>query len=356
MKQRVKVESLELKLNQANSLIANARGKLRQIVDFVYSKECRFKFIINYFGEEAENYKCGKCDNCTSKESADEIKSDYLQEIVLKTLIEINKRISSTHLIKVLRGVSKNAVHIKISTFGSCKHFNENELKTALGNLINAGTVKNEKGYLTVPAIENTDKQQPNINSDESVHDYESDLELFNKLRIVRKEASEKFNQPPNMICTDEILREIARQKPKTPSELFSIKNFSVRMFNKTGEDFLAVIKEFQQDKATDKMLSRENLPQNIKQVYELVSKKYLLEDISKLIKLPEAVVSMQIESIIELIPETDIASLIKKDELELINKKISEGVADLKELKNSLPNNISYGKIRIALAKHKQG
>ena len=69
--------------------------------------------------------------------------------------------------------------------------------------------------------------------------------------------------------------------------------------------------------------------------------------------RLPEAVISMQIESIIEYLPEINIDSLIDKKELELIRNVINAGEFDLKSIKQKLPNNISYAKIRIALAKY---
>ena len=84
----------------------------------------------------------------------------------------------------------------------------------------------------------------------------------------------------------------------------------------------------------------------------DLLNKKYSLEDIASLTKLPEAVVSMQLETIIEYFPKTDITTLMKKHELELIEKEISSGITNLKEIKENLPGFINYAKIRIVLAK----
>jgi len=62
----------------------------------------------------------------------------------------------------------------------------------------------------------------------------------------------------------------------------------------------------------------------------------------------------MQIESLFEYFPKLDISSIIKKHELELIEKEIKKGIDDIKELKQLLPPFFSYGKIRIVLAKNK--
>ena len=58
-------------------------------------------------------------------------------------------------------------------------------------------------------------------------------------------------------------------------------------------------------------------------------------------------------EYTIECLPETNITTLIKKHEIELITKEILEGKSDIKEIKESLPSFVSYGKIRIVLAKN---
>ncbi len=356
LKSRVKSESLQLKMGKSILLMNNAREKLQRMVEFINYDDCRFKFIINYFGEDAQDYNCGKCDNCRGKgPGGKEVKSEYLQEIILKTLGELNSQISSKNLIKILRGITKKRQYISLSSFGSCEHFTEEEILITIDNMTRMKLIENTNGNLTFTGEEEIFDNITFAEKDSGAYNYESDLELFNKLRMIRKEASEKFNQPPYMICADEVLREIVKVKPKTPSELLAIKNFSLRMFNKAGENFLAAIKDFQSNIKAEKKLEGKSLPPNIRQIYELVNKKYLLEDISRLIKLPEAVVSMQIETIIELFPQTDITSLITKEELDLILKKISEGITDLKELKKSMPNKISYGKIRVVLAKHKR-
>jgi ATP-dependent DNA helicase RecQ len=46
------------------------RAKLRSMLDFAYSKQCRQKWILEYFGEEDAGV-CGSCDCCTYDENAD---------------------------------------------------------------------------------------------------------------------------------------------------------------------------------------------------------------------------------------------------------------------------------------------
>ncbi len=134
------------------------------------------------------------------------------------------------------------------------------------------------------------------------------DLELFNLLREIRKKASEKFLQTAYLICPDEILREIAEKKPTSKEDLMSVPGFNRRMFNKIGDDFLEVIGSYKKEdeiaKDDSNNSERNSIPKNITETFNLLKKGYELKDIASLRNLTEAVISMQIETIIEYNPE----------------------------------------------------
>ena len=90
----------------------------------------------------------------------------------------------------------------------------------------------------------------------------------------------------------------------------------------------------------------------NIIEIKNLIGKKYTLKEIAETIKLTEAVVSMQVESLVEFEPSTDISLLIKKEIIREIIEEVKNGYENLKELKERLPSRITYPEIRIALAK----
>ena len=62
----------------------------------------------------------------------------------------------------------------------------------------------------------------------------------------------------------------------------------------------------------------------------------------------------MQIESIIEFEPESDITALFGKDVYKKIIEEADKGFENIKELKERLPSKISYAQLRIVLAKHR--
>ena len=147
-------------------------------------------------------------------------------------------------------------------------------------------------------------------------------------------------------------MREVAIQKPTSEKDLLKIKGFTQRMFNKIGKEFLEVLNNRVGKQNQNK--SGNKIPSNIKETFNLLRKGYGLKDIASLRKLSEAVISMQIESIIEYEPSVNISHLFEKDQFEIINDELKKGFEDLKDLKKRLPEEITYPQIRIAVAKNK--
>ncbi len=350
LQERVVNKNLRLNKEDINSKILNAKNKLNKIIDYTNTTNCRFKFILEYFGEESENYKCGKCDNCTNK-NISQRNNEFLNEIIIRTFKEFKGALTVNRIIGILKGISQSNVAKKISTYESCKFYSIQEIESSVKYLLSKNIIKNINSELYFNPLEeifSVDETEFD-NQELSKNNYEVNLELFNKLRIERDIAAKKFSQNAQIICSDKILREISQTKPQTPSQLMQIKSFNQRMYNKIGAEFLSIIKD-QIQSENEKKFSKE-LPQHISQTYNLVGKKYSLNDISKLLKLPESIVSIQLETIINYYPKLDYSFLLSKSDFELIKNSIADLNEDLKSIKCKLDKNISFAKIRIVKA-----
>ncbi len=357
--ERIAPNSLRIDVEHFNNLKENAKLKLNLMRNFAFTDSCRFKSILNYFGEELPDYACGKCDNCRNEVYKNRPQLEYLEEIVIDTIHQSGNRIRTNELIKILLGNDKHGNLKNNPNFGVCKHFKKDDLLDTIDALINKDVVKKFDSQLAITELGKDIFALPEKNNTETVvnrEDYNSQLDIFNSLKEVRKRIAKRFSQTEQIICNDNILREIAKELPSSPSKLLSLNGFTQWMFNKIGEDILEVILEhkLKNKDEYEKKKVKNGLPESIKNTFALLQKKYSLEDIASLSKLPEAVISMQIETIIEYIPKTDITTLIKKHEIELIRKEILEGSSNIKEIKENLPSFISYGKIRVVLAKSK--
>ncbi len=356
---RVNKTKLNLDYKKINESYLNLRYKVDRMISYVYSLDCRFKFILEYFGEDVAEYKCGRCDKCVSKQGLTNETVEYVKETILKTLKESKIKLTETALIQILRGKSKLSSVASISSYGSFSNYSSHDLKLVLNQMVNEKLIHKSGGKNKILSLDykSLNLIPMDLNDEKkSNQDYEENLILFNSLREVRTKAAKKFMQSTYLICPDEILRRIADKKPKHRSELLSVEGFNNRMFSKLGEEILEVVKEFSNETAADKPHEegQKNIPQNILETYHLMQKGYSLKDIASLRKLAEPVISMQIETIIEFEPEIDISHLFKVEVLDLIKDEIKKGYSNLKEIKERLPKDISYSLIRIAAAKYR--
>ncbi len=354
---RIKSDDLKLNYKLINELYISSKQKLDKMVDYIYTQECRFKYILKYFGEEADNYLCGRCDNCLREKGMSDISYNYINENILDILSESNTELSEKDVVNILTGKTVDDNFKLLKNYSSLSSYNKNDIIKSLKILENDGIidqkrVKNERlYYLSKNHLAKPETLFIGRNQEIS---YEKNLELFHLLREVRENAAKKFLQSPNIICPDSLLSKISQDKPKTKNELLSIKGFNERMFNKVGNDFLEIINSYSNTTNTTKQKPEQKLPSNILDTYSLLIKKYSLSEISKLRKLTEAVISMQIETIIEYLPDTDISGLLDDNMIEAIRKEYENGITSVKELKNKLPQDFTYPLIRIALAKLK--
>jgi len=346
---RVKKEKLQIKMIDLLRQKSHAESRLEEMINYAFAKECRFRFMLKYFGEEASNYSCGKCDICTGSEEDHSI-NEFIESKILELLSEAEFSLSTNNIVEILTEESEEAESIFYTTFASCSHFSSKQIKQCLKELQLSGRIikNNENKY---ELFELEFKLELESRPKES-SEYEPYLKLFNSLRQIRQEVSQKFGQAPKLICPDDVLKSIAEKRPATVSELLSVNGFTQRMYHKFGEDILSAVKENKKEFDENKILDTKKVPDNIKQIFELVKKRYSLKDISKLTKLPEAVVSMQIESLIILFPELIIDSLVDYKKSMKIRDAIHSGITNLKELKLNLGSQISYAEIRIILAK----
>ena len=161
--------------------------------------------------------------------------------------------------------------------------------------------------------------------------------------------------QTSNLICPDEVLSNIAKSKPKNREQFLALKGTNERMFTKIGSEVIeSVLANERIQNSNQKITTTKKIPSSIAETYNLIKGGYTLKDIASMQNLTEAVISMQVETILGFEPETDVKNLIPAEIYTMINDKIKNEMIDLKELKSKLPAEVTYPMIRIVLAKAK--
>ncbi len=209
---RVDAEKLVLNYKLINESYLNSQYKLDKMNEYVFTNECRFKNILNYFGENVPDYKCNKCDNCTSTGQLKDSSTAYLAEIIIETLEEAKEDLPENFLVNLLRGEKVKDSVTLFKHFGACKNFTTAEIKGVLSVMISKDKISksgSRRNYLKLIHHDKI-KSEDLVNHEDSKSDtqsYNQELYLYNQLREVRKKASERFLQSGYLICPDTVLK-----------------------------------------------------------------------------------------------------------------------------------------------------
>ena len=225
--------------------------KLQSMIDFCESKECLRAFILKYFGEEEVREYCNNCSNCLN---SDELR-DYTIEAqkILSCVYRTRERYGVAVLVDVLRGmIGPKIINDKLNeltTYGIMREYSSKFIRDLIKALIDFGYVNLKEG--TYSMLQLNEKSYSILKSKQRVMlklSYENEekvinSDLFNKLRIWRRDTAIKEGVKPYIIFSDATLIELCNKLPKTEQELLEIRGMGEKKFNKYGEDLLKRLK-----------------------------------------------------------------------------------------------------------------
>ena len=355
--------------------------KLDQMVQFCETKKCRRKYLLNYFGEDAPDY-CGSCDTCLSKPEDLEDCTIIAQKI-LSAVYRIKLGFGMRYIVDILRGSNSEKIrepHKQLSVYGIGKDKPKEEWLHYVKELVQYGYLqptdtefpvlqltaksegvlfKGEKVYLSAPVQVNIVKE-PVIYQQ---HAYEKDL--FENLKKLRNRIAHEENVPAYLIFSDSTLLDLATYLPLTADDLPKISGFGAFKIEKYGRPFLEIIQEFCMErgigtriefKQTKKIVKRSPAPKERASDTKRLSYDLYREGKSMLDIATERQLSLNtIESHLSYYigtGELDIDTMVSPEKQQLIKQAVERfGRMGLRNLKDNLPDNISYGDIKMAIA-----
>ena len=241
--------------------------KLNAMAAFAEAQTCRRQVLLHYFGEYGTP-KCGNCDICLDPPS--HFDGSLLAKKALSCVYRVKQGFGVGYVIEVLRGSKNQRLldygHDKLSTYGiGIEHSGEYWL-SIFRQLIHLGYLRQDitrssilvltteaRAVLTgetpvelaVPRLQAVSKGSSKRSRKD---DYNYDEVIFGKLRKLRKQLADKAGKPPYVIFNDASLAEMAEQQPQTPFEFLKINGVGDSKLEKFGDEFLAIIREYQFD------------------------------------------------------------------------------------------------------------
>ncbi|MFN2366348.1 MAG: DNA helicase RecQ [Desulfurivibrionaceae bacterium] len=242
--------------------------KLNAMVAFAESQSCRRRALLGYFGEPLAE-PCGNCDICLNPPELHDVTDEARK--ALSCVYRVGQRFGIGHVIDVLRGSRNERLlklgHDRLSTYGIGREQPKEFWAAVLHHLIQDGYLLQDVANYSVLKL--TDTARPLLRGEKRLSmarprvrtagakkkgakvtaDLSYDEELFEKLRLLRKELADAAAVPPFVVFGDKTLVEMAALLPKDDTELLDIHGVGANKLEKYGADFLKAIREFQKDR-----------------------------------------------------------------------------------------------------------
>ena len=352
----------------------NEYKRLQKVVDYCHTPKCIRKYILEYFGEEDTSHECGNCSTCKDDRELEDITIEAQK--IFSCIYRMKERFGTTLVAQVLRGSKNKRVREfgfdNLSTYGIMKEYSEKEIKDIVNLLIAEGYIGlTEDQYpviklkpMAVSVLKSKERVFQKVQKKKEKEKTVSDNSLFEILRRLRKEISNRENVPPYIIFADSTLREMSKYYPQDYDSILNIKGVGEAKLKRYGDEFLDVIRRYVEENDV-KLVDINNGSLNKKSKEERISSHIItynmykegksLKEISKERDIKQVTVNNHIIRCAEEGLDVDLDEFIPLKYEPLIIETIKKiGDERLKPIKEELPKEIDYLAIKAVLCKYK--
>ncbi|ASS77164.1 DNA helicase RecQ [Tumebacillus algifaecis] len=344
--------------------------KLQSMVDFAHTTRCLRNYILEYFDDEAVE-PCGVCSNC--KDDSEEKDITVEAQKIFSCIYRMKERFGASLVAQVLKGSSNKKVlqfgFDKLPTYGLMKTYKEKEITDLIHVLIAEGYLGLTDGQYPVVRLESKAgavlKGQAQILQKIRLRPTQApsgDSKLFEQLRELRKEISQREKVPPYIIFSDSTLREMSDYCPTDEAGLLTIKGVGEGKLVRYGKPFLELLQAYAKEHGASAaprkhlpdapVANDEETPSHLKS-YQLFQAGLSLAEVAQERQLKSITVQDHIIRAISEGQPVQWERIIPPEQEELIQRVIDElGAETLKPIKEALPQEVDYFAIKGLLCK----
>lgn len=257
------------------------KKRLNAMVDYCTTNKCLREFLLNYFGEECEH--CSGCGNCQGDFEEKDI-TDAAQRIIscVFRIGQRGQRFGAAVINDVLRGSKSEKVASRkldtLSTYGIMSEYKKGRINQLIDSLVTNGYLaRSDDEYRIISvtekgdgAIKNRERITERVRAGEDKLEKDTgkfnqnnagakrnvktalnneDKELFGRLRELRIRIAKEKGLPAYIIFSNAALKEMAEKKPVTEDRFLDINGVGSMKLETYGEEFMAEIKRFREEK-----------------------------------------------------------------------------------------------------------
>jgi len=242
--------------------------KLHAMIAFAEALSCRRRALLGYFGEELSQ-PCGNCDVCDDPPETYDATVDAQK--ALSAVARVNQRFGIGYVVDVLRGSAGERIiangHSELSVYGKGAEQSKDDWAAIFRQLIH-------RGYLRVDVAEYstlklTEAARPILRGEEvvvlarppaprpkaekaaklprsaaTVLDTAEQVDLFERLRELRRSIAAEQSVPAYVVFADAALADMARRAPATPVEFLAVSGVGAAKLARYGDAFLEAINQ----------------------------------------------------------------------------------------------------------------
>jgi ATP-dependent DNA helicase RecQ len=286
-------------------------------------------------------------------------------------------------VIDVLRGSSAERImrfgHNRLSTWGIGKERGKEEWNYIARGIVRNGFARQATeefnavkitpaGYdllfrgakLLLPAAPTRASRARSSSGDDALQPHP---DLFQELRVLRKQLADDRGVPPYVIFPDTTLRQMAAQLPLDEARLLTITGVGQRKAQEFGARFLGVIADYVERTGSKPSMTlppapvrpsvrRKRLGDTARQSLELFEQGLRIADIARERGLSDITIEGHLEDAIRSGAEIDLDRLVPPERRRVIDAAIDEvGDELLKPIRDRLGDDFSYAEIRFTRA-----
>ena len=247
--------------------------KLQRMQEYAEAQVCRRRILLNYFGETSDK-SCGNCDVCHTPPST--FDGTILVQKALSAILRTGEKVGFTLTIDILHGnfspevVSRGYAQIK--TFAAGRDIPVRDWHDYLLQMLQMGFIEiayNEDNHLHVTPLgqdvlhgktrvqlvvisreDYSVKARRRQMLEEQVSavtnsGQSENMELFERLKVLRKEIADEMNCPAFVVMSDKTLHALATDMPTTLATFGNTFGIGEHKRDTYGERFIAVIKQY---------------------------------------------------------------------------------------------------------------
>ena len=258
------LEASQLDEQTRQVVLERAKERLKQMTYYATSNGCLRTRILQYFGENPEQARCGNCSNCLQAQQERDVTREAGK--IVACVLAMQGKYGKSTVARVLAGKRDERIRErqldKLTSFGCLKGEGEENIRMMIDELIVDDILETTSGQY--PLLKSGPRAREALLGDEPIRmtltakdapaptrriglKPSVDKALLSRLTALRRRIAEEQHVPPFIIFTNATLRDMVIKRPHSRREMLRVDGVGEGKLERYGDAFLSAIEEYEE-------------------------------------------------------------------------------------------------------------